>query len=275
MTGDGAGLNEPRIETAALLRRMTQLYAERRVRDRTGLFFVEGVRNLVMAVDRGWSLESLLFSDTLLTSGLARSMVRDLRRRGVPVARASPEEFRSISRARRASGVAAVVRQEESALHRVRPRRSGASWLVLSEIRSPGNLGTLLRTSAAAGGAGVILVGGAVDPYDPLVVRASMGALFAQRFVRTGVAQLASWIRRHRLQLVGASPDGSIEHFDWPPRAPPLIALGEERAGLSDELRALCDVLVRIPMARGVDSLNISVAGSLLLYEVVRSRRRR
>ena len=143
---------------------------------------------------------------------------------------------------------------------------------MLEAVRSEGNLGSLLRTSEAIGGAGFILVGPRIDPFAPAVVRASMGALFGQTFIRTNDHSLRNWVRRHRCRVIGASPDGSAElhRFDYP--RPTILVLGEERQGLTTFQRGLCSDLVRIPMVGVADSLNLAVAGSLLLYEVYRAR---
>jgi RNA methyltransferase, TrmH family len=140
-------------------------------------------------------------------------------------------------------------------------------------VRSPGNLGTLIRTSEAVGGAGFIFLGKRVDPFAPDVVRASMGAIFHQKFVRTTFNSLAPWIHRHHFHVVGASPDGAtdLHQFDYPRST--LLFLGEERQGLTEQQRDLCQYLVRIPMVGMADSLNLAVAGSLLMYEVYRSRK--
>jgi TrmH family RNA methyltransferase len=147
-------------------------------------FFVEGVRNVVQAIENGYRIDTLVYSDQLLTVPIARRLVRDRRRSGIPTLRVSPEAFRQVSRTLRASGVGAVVAQRWSPLHGASPR-AGLSWVVLEAVRSEGNLGTLIRTSEAVGGAGFILVGPRIDPFDPAVVRASMGALFRQAFIRT------------------------------------------------------------------------------------------
>jgi TrmH family RNA methyltransferase len=99
-----------------------------------------------------------------------------------------------------------------------------------------------------------------------------MGALFRQTFIRTNSFSLRNWLRRHRCRVIGASSDGSAElhRFDYP--RPTILVLGEERQGLSPFLRELCSDLVRIPMVGAADSLNLAVAGSLLLYEVYRAR---
>ena len=82
----------------------------------------------------------------------------------------------------------------------------GLCWVALDEVHSPGNLGTILRTGDAVGAAGLILIGDAVDPYDPACVRATMGAIFAQRLVRVPSAGLAAWKHRAGLHFVGTSP---------------------------------------------------------------------
>ena len=258
------------LDVASTLTRIRKLQADRCYRDQHSLFFVEGVRNFVAAIDSGFSVETLLYSEKLLTAPLARKFVRQLKRAGVAFARASPEAFRSISRAEHASGIAAILHQRIQTLEKIRPHQFSC-WTVLSHVQSLGNFGTLLRTSAAIGAAGFILLGPHIDPYEPVVVRATMGALFKQTLVRTNVERFRRWIQTHRLAVIGASPDGVMEYDQVRYTRPTVVLLGNERSGLTDEERSLCQQLVRIPMVGGVDSLNLAVAGSLLLYAVFRS----
>jgi TrmH family RNA methyltransferase len=248
-----------------------RLQADRAYRDARRTFFVEGVRNVVEAIENGFRIDALVYSEQLLTVPIARRLVRERRRSGIPTLHVSPETFRLISTTERASGVGAIVGQRWSPLHGVSPR-AGLCWVVLEAVRSEGNLGSLIRTSEAVGGAGFILVGARIDPFHPTVVRASMGALFRQAFVRTNDHSLRHWLRRHRCRVVGASPDGwaELHRFNYP--RPTVLVLGEERQGLTPVQRALCSDLVRIPMVGAADSLNLAVAGSLLLYEVYRAR---
>jgi TrmH family RNA methyltransferase len=247
------------------------LQADRAHRDARRMFFVEGVRNVVEAIENGFHIETLVYSEKLLIVPVARRLVRHRRRSGTPTHHISPETFCEISTTPRASGVGAIVSQRWSPLHHASPR-AGLCWVVLEAVRSEGNLGSLIRTSEAIGGAGFILVGPRIDPYHPAVVRASMGALFRQTFIRTNGPSLQNWFRRHRCRVIGASPDGSAElhRFDYP--RPTILVLGEERQGISPVLRNRCSDLVRIPMVGAADSLNLAVAGSLLLYEVYRAR---
>jgi TrmH family RNA methyltransferase len=258
-------------ESQSLLNEIGRLQADRAHREARGTFFVEGVRNVVQAIENGFPIEALVHSDRLLKVAIARRLVRERRRSGTPTLHVTSEDFRQISKTQHASGVGAVVGQRWSSLHSTSPK-AGLCWVVLDAVRSEGNLGSLVRTSEAIGGAGFILVGPRVDPYDPAVVRASMGAHFRQAFIRTNTRSLGNWLRRHRCRAVGASPDGPIElhRFGFP--GPTVLMLGEERGGLTPWQRELCPELVRIPTVGAADSLNLAVAGSLLLYEVYRAR---
>jgi RNA methyltransferase, TrmH family len=264
----GAGFRQ--LEIAPTLAKIKKLQGDRHYRDKNGLFFAEGIRNFVEAVDHSFPIDTLIYSERLLISPLARKLVRNLKRAGVPFARISPEQFRTISHTERASGVAAIFRQRVQRLDQVKPGEH-ICWAMLSHIRSPGNLGTLIRTSAAVGAAGFILVGNSIDPFDPNVVRATMGAIFKQSIVRTTDEQFRCWIQSHNLQVIGASPNGLVDYDQISYTPPTILILGNERSGLTQEQQLVCQHIVRIPMREGMDSLNVAVAGSLLLYEVFRS----
>jgi RNA methyltransferase, TrmH family len=257
------------LEIAPTMATIERLQHDRGYRDLRGLFFIEGIRNFVAALDDRFSVDTLLYSEKLLTNPLARKLVRRLKRAGVPFARVTPEQFRRVSKTERASGVAAVLRQRIQSLDQIKLADHGC-WTALSHVRSPGNFGTLMRTSAAVGAAGFILLGDSIDPYDPAVVRATMGALFKQTLVRTTAEQLLRWVRMTNIQVIGASPDGAEDYRQVSYTRPALLMLGGERKGLTDEQRSMCTRLVRIPMVEGTDSLNVAVAGSLLMYEVFR-----
>src|SRR5262249_18453803 len=142
-----------------------------------------------------------------------------------------------------------------------------ALWIALEHMRSPGNLGSLLRTCDAVGATGVVLTGDDVDPYDPTAVRATMGSLFSQRLVRASPEEIARLNRYGEYIVVGATPEATRDFRTLSYRRPVLLVLGSERSGLSETQRGLCDELVRIPMCGGCESLNLAVAASVLLYE--------
>ena len=168
----------------------------RRFRDRTRLHFVEGLRGVFEALEAHIPVERLIYSEILCRHAAAQKRVRMAKRLGVRVERVTPEQFRRISQTPRASGLGALLHQHWMPLEAIDPRR-GLCWLALSEIRSPGNLGTILRTAEAVGAVGLIVLGGECDPFDPDVVRASMGGIFHLAMCRTTVAEFGAWARDH------------------------------------------------------------------------------
>jgi RNA methyltransferase, TrmH family len=265
------GQNFASIDTT--LRFIKKLQQARSPREQQKLFYVEGVRNFVQVTDNGFDTETIIYSDKLCTASLVRKLVRQHKRAGVTVLNVSPKAFRAISTTQRASGIGAIVKQKWTTLESItldKPR----CWIVLEKVQSEGNLGTLIRTSEAVGGEGFILLGNAVEPYAPTVVRVTMGSMFQQQFVRTTLEEFQHWIQHNHLTVLGASPDGATSFHNMVYPTTTFLFLGEERKGLTEGQRALCSQFLRIPMVGKADSLNLGVAGSLLLYEVFRSRMR-
>jgi TrmH family RNA methyltransferase len=234
-------------------------------RDAAQQFLVEGLRFLILSRDARREVDGLVLAPDLVAPS-TRALARRLAGRRTPVLEVDATTYRGLSGAAEPQGIMAVVTQCWASLGRApRPRDL---WLALSHVRSPGNLGTLLRTCDAAGARGAVLLGPDVDPHDPGCVRASMGSILARRLVRLDDASaLRAWLRRSGGILVGAAPGATRDYRAVNYRRPVAFLLGDERKGLSDEDVDLCDVLVRIPMAGRLDSLNVAVAGSLLLYE--------
>lgn len=234
-------------------------------RDAAQQFLVEGLRFLILSRDARREVDGLVLAPDLVAPS-TRTLARRLAGRRTPVLEVDAATYRGLSGAAEPQGVMAVVSQRWASLGRAPGPRD--LWLALSHVRSPGNLGTLLRTCDAAGARGAVLLGPDVDPHDPGCVRASMGSLLARRLVRLDdAATLRAWLRRSGGLLVGAAPGATRDYRAVNYRRPVAFFLGDERKGLSDEDVDLCDVLVRIPMAGRLDSLNVAVAGSLLLYE--------
>jgi RNA methyltransferase, TrmH family len=255
---------------AAVLR----LMEDRAERERTGLFYTEGLRFVYRALESRFApIEAVLVAPDLLPPPFGRRLLQKVRDAALPVVEVTPTVFRRLSRVDEPQGIGAVVRQRWDRLSRVRPD-AGLCWVLLDTVRAPGNLGTVLRAMDAVGAAGVILLGQEIDPYSPDAVRATMGALFALRYIRTTVAEFDRWRERHGVTLVGTSPHASDDYcaYRYPERL--VLWMGGERKGLSPEQMAACDKSVQIPMVGSSDSLNLATATSVLLYEVFNQRRR-
>jgi len=263
----------PIITSAAnpTVRRIRQLRT-RRERERTGAYYVEGIRIVAQAVKSGADVELCAVSPQLLSSEYAWGVIETLRSDGVPVVELSPAAFGAISFKENLQGLGAVVRQRMEPLSEVELGDT-LGWVTLDAVGNPGNLGAILRTCDAVGCEGVILLGHTTDPYHPSALRAGMGAHFAQRLVRAEFAEFAAWKRQHNFSVVGTSDAAETEYRAVEYPIPVVLLMGSERQGLSAEQQAVSDLLVRIPMVGTSDSLNLAVATSVVLYEAFHQRR--
>ena len=254
---------------------LSRLVQKREERQRTGLFYVEGMRFVSNAAKAKFEIVQLIVSPDLLTHPFGQGLAHSLRERGIPCTQVSGALYGELSRVEEPQGIAAVVRQRWETLDEILPE-IGRPWIALDTLRSAGNLGTILRTADAVGAAGVLLVGPDIDIYEPAVIRATMGALFAMRCVRTDERSLTLWKRRTGLRLIGTSPSAKTDYqaVDYT-RKPIALWLGGERLGMSGAQQSLCDGIGQIPMVGRSDSLNVGTATGVLLYEAFNQNRKR
>ncbi len=255
-----SSLSNPRMKYIRGLR-------HRQERDETGQFFIEGIRIVAEAVQMGIPIEQLVYAPTLLKSAFAQELIHAQEELGVSSLMVTPDVFKSLSLKEGPQGVGAVLRQRWEPLNDLR-LHDARYWIALDAAQDPGNIGTILRTSDAAGSTGLMLLGNCADPYDPGALRASMGAIFSQRLLKASFAEFIQWKQQHGYTVVGTS--GAAQHDYRAVRYPrPLVLLmGSEREGLSHEQQEHCDLTVKIPMVGRSDSLNLAVATSIVIYEV-------
>ncbi len=258
--------SNPRIKAIRALR-------QRKARERTGLFFVEGIRIVGEAAQSGATIETLVVVPDWLKSEFAQGLVAHQRQQGVECLEVTRAVFEGLSVKEGPQGLGAVACQRWEKLDEVR-LSSELCWVALDAAQDAGNLGAILRTSDAVGGAGLILLGSAADPYAPEAVRASMGAIFSQRLVRASFAEFVAWKQQHHYTVIGTSDKATHDYQGITYQSPLVILMGSERQGLSLEQQAICDVVVSIPMVGRSDSLNLAVATSVMLYEVFNQRRK-
>lgn len=245
---------------------------DRKARQESGLFYVEGVRIVAEAIEQEAQLETLLVAPDLLRSEFAHKLVNEQVKRGVPLIELSSEVFQRLALKEGPQGLAAVVHQRWYSLEDIR-LEPGKTWVALDSVADPGNLGTILRTHDAVGGQGVIVLDQSTDPYDPSAVRASMGALFSQRLVKATFAEFAEWKRRTNSPVIGTSDAAKVDYHAYRYPTSLVLLMGSERQGLSEHYLKLCDTVVSIPMLGKSDSLNLAVATAVVLYEILNQRR--
>jgi RNA methyltransferase, TrmH family len=243
----------------------------RRGRERRGLALAEGVRLVEEALAAGIGMRGAAVSPALEGTPRGSALKSALRERGVAVTEVGLAELDELADTEHPQGVVAVVEPRAWTLADL-PVAPGVVVLVLDGVQDPGNVGTILRTALGLGAAGVVALKGTAELTNPKVLRGSMGAVFRLPAVSTDAESFLAWAGERGVELWVAAADGQAA-TRRPNRAarPPLaLVLGNEGAGVSEALQHAAGHRVSIPLAPGVESLNVAVAAGILLNEVTR-----
>jgi RNA methyltransferase, TrmH family len=241
----------------------------RKEREDSGLFLAEGLKIVTEAVDLGYAPRYLLHGPP--TPGkdaehpVLRRVVSATKAAGGEVVEVSRDVLEKIARRDNPQAVLGVFPQAIAPIAQLEPSVSRC-WVALQAVRDPGNLGTIIRTADAAGCGGVILVGDCCDPFSVEAVRATMGSIFAVPIYKLGVEAFMAWRRGWPGSVVATLLTATTDYRAADYRAPSLILMGNEQAGLPPELAETCDTAVKIPMRGRADSLNLSVATGIMIY---------
>lgn len=234
-----------------------------------GYCAIEGFRILDEAIRSGLRFRAVFFSESAALR--AEKLLSQLGAQ-VETLLLPDKLFASIVPSDAPQGVAALARWKEFSLEDVLARSTAGPLLAIAGVQDPGNLGTILRSAEAFGAGGALLGEGTVSPFNPKVVRASAGSVFRLPMARVKLADAIGGMKALGVRLVAtASHKGKA--LDQSNLAGPLaIFIGSEGAGLSRELIKLMDEVVAIPQAPQVESLNVGVATSIVLYETARQK---
>ena len=254
----------PRIKHLVRLR-------ERRERDQSGLFLIEGYRELSRALEGGVELTELYSCPSLYLGEHEGALVEAAIAAGAELVPVAESPFRKASYRDRPEGLLGVARQFPTGLERLQPGPDPL-LLVVEAIEKPGNLGTMLRTAEAAGAAAVVVCDPATDPFNPNVVRASLGTLFSVPVVVGDTPGAIARLRALGIRTVATTPSASLAHWEADLTGPVAVVVGSEQYGLSAPWLEAADLRVVIPMPGSVDSLNAAMAAGVVLFDAVRQR---
>jgi TrmH family RNA methyltransferase len=246
---------------------------EKKYRNESGLFYVEGIRIVLEALQAPGRIKTLIVAPELKQSDMIEEAILLAGKAGVPVLEVSQEVFASFSLKEGPKGIAAIACEKWDTLSSIDRGHMGL-WAGLDEVADPGNLGTIMRTLDAVGAAGIFLIGSCTDPYDPSAIRASMGAVFSLKFVKVTVEEFSAFKTEATPFCVGTSDAAKEDYQSVRYPRDMVLMMGSERQGLKPELMAACDHMVSIPMSGKSDSLNLAVATGIMLYEIYNQQRR-
>lgn len=255
-----------------LVKRVRAL-GHREARRAEGIIVVEGLRAIIAAVQAGHTVETILYASERLRSPLATTTIREAQAGGTVLVPATPDVLDSLSDRDASQGIIALVARPAATIAAI-PATGSPLVLALFEPQDPGNIGTIVRTADGAGAVALVIFGArGADPFDPKAVRSSMGSLFAVPIIELGAtAQAISLLQSRNLALVGAAGQGAVDLWDAPLAGRVALLLGNERAGLPEDVLAACTTVARIPMHGQADSLNVAAAAAIFAFEAVRQR---
>ncbi len=248
----------------------------RAVRDgkKDDLVFVEGLRLCEEALRSALEIEAVIVSEELLRKARVAEAIEELEKAARRSASVTEKLLESVSYTKTPQGIVVLARRPESSEKQLSHKINQNSLLVvMHQINNPVNVGAILRTAEAAGTSGVIATRNTSDPFSPKSLRGAMGSAFRLP-IWTGpeYAEMIEWCSTRGIQTVCADADATLAYtdLDWT-RATALI-MGPESTGLSDDETKSASQIVSIPMHGDVESLNVSVAAGILLFEAARQR---
>jgi TrmH family RNA methyltransferase len=254
--------HNPRIQ------HLRALLAKRSEREEQKAFVVEGVRLAEEALQARWLPQSVLFTSDLSERG--KDLVKRFADWGVEVEEVPPSLMESITDTETSQGLLAIL-----PLRSLEPPAALNFIVIADALRDPGNLGTMIRSAAAAGAQAMILAPGTADPFAPKVVRSAMGAHFRLPLIAMDWEQIV-WQCKAKacppVQLLLSEASKGTPCWQLNLREPLALIIGSEADGASPEAIKAADQLITIPMPGKSESLNAAVAASILLFEVVRQR---
>lgn len=244
--------------------------AQKKTRDETKTFMAEGLKLVIDALELGWAIRTLVYAKAAKGKPHVEQVAAKTFARGGLVLEVSEKVMSAITRRDNPQMVVGVFEQRYTPLKDLRPG-TGETYVALDRVRDPGNLGTIIRTADAAGASGVILVGDTTDPFSLETVRATMGSVFAMPVTKASVADFLRWKKEAGVKVVATHLAGAVDYrtIDYKGR-PVVLLMGNEQAGIPDELAHAADALARIPQAGRADSLNLAIATGVMLFEARR-----
>jgi len=256
-------LTNPRVKAAVRLR-------DRRERESTGLTIVDGAREIIRALDSGARVETAFLAEDLLRTPEGHAAADRLRHRPTTIL-ASPAVLAKVAFGERSDGIVAIVEAPTIGLaDLVLP--DDPLIAVVEGVEKPGNLGAVLRTADGAGASAVIAADPRTDLFNPNAIRASLGTIFALPVVAATSDEVITWLLYRGIRPVAAIIDAPTDYAAADLRGPLAIILGSEADGLSSTWRDPRVIPIAIPMHGIADSLNVSIAAAIVLYEAVRQR---
>lgn len=264
------------------IKKLLELQEKSKARRQSGLFVVEGRREIEHCLEAGYELHSVFVCEEIAGDGidglLGAVIAAGTAGAGDAVAQAcnvfgvSRAVYDKIAYRGGTEGVVAEVKSRSHSFEDLVITKKNPVIMVLESVEKPGNLGAVLRSADAAAADAVVICDPLTDLYNPNLIRASIGAVFTVPVVVCTSQQAIEWFQAGGYSILTAQLQDSSLYYDTDMTGPTAIVMGTESTGLSDDWRRAATAHIRIPMLGRLDSLNVSVSAAILLFEAIRQR---
>ncbi|MDU8886578.1 RNA methyltransferase [Yeosuana sp. MJ-SS3] len=250
------------------IKQLVQLKEKSRERKKSGLFLIEGKREVSLAIKSNYKIETILFYPELFSISEAES----LQHHGIEIIEISHDVFKKLAHRETTEGVLAVAKSKDHSLKDLKLTDKKPLILVAEAPEKPGNIGALLRTADAANLDAVIIANPKTDLYNPNIIRSSVGCVFTNTVAMGSTTEIIQFLKTNNINIYCAALQASVTYDFQDFKKPSAIVVGTEATGLSNEWLQNSTQNIIIPMQGEIDSMNVSVAAGILIFEAVRQR---
>lgn len=253
------------------IKELVQLKEKSRIRKKTGMFLIEGLREISLAIQGNHHIQTMLIDPSIIYAEEVEKLLSSTKNT-VEVIEISNEVYKKLALRETTEGVLAVAKSKDLSLKSIKFKNSNPLVLVAETPEKPGNIGALLRSADAAGTDAVLIANPKTDMYNPNIIRSSVGCVFTTNIATGTTSEIISFLKKHTIRIYGASLSASVEYQTIDYRQATAIVVGTEATGLTNEWLQNTTENIIIPMQGAIDSMNVSVSAAIILFEAVRQR---
>lgn len=254
------------------VKKLLQLQAKSRNRKKEGLFVVEGKREIGFALFHQYELEELYFCEDLISALEIENLTEKINLDPVDFIILSAEVYQTLAYRGSTEGVIAIFKIKDHSLASLKLKSENPLILVAEAPEKPGNIGALLRTADAANVDAVLIANPKTDLYNPNIIRSSVGCVFTTKIATGSSQEIIAYLKKNNIFIFAAELEASKLYSEVDFNVPAALVVGTEATGLENEWLENSNQNIIIPMEGKIDSMNVSVAAAILIFEAKRQR---
>jgi len=250
------------------IKQLIQIKEKSRARKKSKLFLIEGQREITLAIKGGYVIDTVLFNPELISI----DQINNITNQHNNIIEVSKDVYQKLAYRHTTEGLIAVAKTKELSIENINIERSNPLILIAEAPEKPGNIGALLRTADAANVDAVIIANPKTDMYNPNIIRSSVGCLFTNQIATGNTIDIINYLKENNINTYCAALQASVDYHTQDFTQATAIIVGTEATGLSNEWLENSTQNIIIPMQGEIDSMNVSVAAGILIFEAKRQR---